>query len=198
VGNVGSRLYGAVEVAGSTVTGPLVDVPNLLPTNNPDATGNIRQEGFSVALLKDLADLEKRFNNRINEAVAEAFLSNTKLSAVAANIAVYAQILTPSVYQLLNSGVSVPLPTFQSDGTKATKDQLVAYGAALAGWNMQIFGAGIGFNFQLKLYETVPGTLGSGGSVGSMLYLLDYVASASIPSDQSEISPIFAFSIAVR
>ena len=133
MGNANSRLSGAVEVAGSTMTGPLLGALNLPPIDDPDFTGTIRQGGNPVALETSLAALEKRLYDRIGYLVRQQFLSNTKRSGTAANIAFDAGLVTPTRDVLANTGFTVPLPVFASDGVTATEDQIIGYTASLAG-----------------------------------------------------------------
>lgn len=122
MGNVNSRLGGAVEVAGSTVTGPILDVPNLLPVNDPDAVGTIRQGGFPVALMTSLAALEKRIYDRIIYQVREQYLSQLRRSVIGSSMAIG--------YPIINDGQTIPLP-FYDDGVQATKDQVVLVFASI-------------------------------------------------------------------
>lgn len=131
-GNVNSRLGGAVEVAGSTVTGPILGAPNLPPLTDPDFLGDIRQEGFKVALETSLAALEKRLYDRVSSQVREQFLSQTKRSGTSSNIAYHTESVETTVGVLL-AGIAIALPVF-SDGVTATSDQVVGYSYAMAGW----------------------------------------------------------------
>ena len=125
-GNVNNRMGGAVEVAGSTMTGSLLDVPNLLPVADPDATGTIRQGGFPVALMTSLAALEKRIYDRIIYQVREQYLSQLRRSVIGSSMA----FGYPDVY----NGNPVPLP-FYDDGIQATVDQIVVLVPAIARLN---------------------------------------------------------------
>ena len=132
-GNVNNRMGGAVEVAGSTMTGPLLDAPNLPPLQDPDFTGTIRQGGFSVALNTAIAALEKRTYDRIAYMVREQFLSSSKLSGSAANIAAYNTLTRITQAALNNPGLVIPLPVFATDGVTATEAQLLFYGWSVVG-----------------------------------------------------------------
>lgn len=132
MGNANSRLSGAVEVAGSTMTGPLLGALNLPPIDDPDFTGTIRQGGSPVALETSLASLEKRLYDRIGYLVRQQFLSNTKRSGTAANIAFAADCIQMTTADLV-TGYAIPLPVFQSDGITATEDQVLGYTWAIGG-----------------------------------------------------------------
>ena len=151
-GNVADRMGGAAEVAGSTMTGPLLDTPNLPPLENPDFIGTIQQGGFNVALLKNLAELERRLYDRVTFQVREQFLSQFQKSGTSANIAFYSKVKTDTWNHMLTGaagpgsdtptarnasvsaghdfqGMLVDLPVFSSDGITATDDQTIAHGA---------------------------------------------------------------------
>ena len=115
-GNVNNRMGGAVEVAGSTMTGSLLDVPNLLPVADPDATGTIRQGGFPVALMTSLAALEKRIYDRIIYQVREQYLSQLRKSIIGSSMAFGTGYVS-------HNG-TIPLPVYD-DGVTATISQLV-------------------------------------------------------------------------
>ena len=120
-GNVDNRMGGAVEVAGSTMTGSLLDAPNLPPLDNPDFTGTIRQGGFPVALLTALSDLEKRLYDRIAYQVREQFLSQTKRSTLGSTMAFG--------YGTVDHGGVVPLPRYD-DGIQAKIEEIVLLNVA--------------------------------------------------------------------
>ena len=155
-GNINSRLSGAVEVAGSTMAGPLLDAPNLPPKDDPDFTGTIRQGGSPVALETSLAALERRLYDRIGYLVRQQFLSNTKRSGTAANIAYDSGVAKPSRDTLFNVGYTVPLPVFESDGVTATEDQVLGYSLSLHG-AMWYVGAAEK-DYGMVLYESPEGS----------------------------------------
>lgn len=156
MGNANSRLSGAVEVAGSTMAGPLLDVPNLPPKDDPDFTGTIRQGGSPVALETSLAALERRLYDRIGYLVRQQFLSNTKRSGTAANIAYDSGVVRTTAHQLGATGYTIPLPVFQTDGITATPDQVLGYSIALCGAAWYIGDAEV--DWGVYLYETEPGS----------------------------------------
>lgn len=133
-GNVNSRVGGAVEVAGSTVTGPILDIPNLASLTDPDFIGTIRQDGMSVALTTALASLEKRTFDRLASLVREQYLSSNKVSGAGAAIAFDSQTFLMSGQAAIATGLTVPLPTFVSDGAVATAAQVRGYGCSIAGF----------------------------------------------------------------
>ena len=132
-GNVNNRMGGAVEVSGSTMTGPLLDAPNLPPLDDPDFTGTIRQGGFKVALNTEISALEKRIYDRIGYMVREQFLSQSGRSSTANNIAAYNTFVSISSAEFQSTGVAIPLPVFASDGVTATPAQLLFYGWSCVG-----------------------------------------------------------------
>ena len=136
-GNINTRMGGAVEVAGSTMTGPLLGAPNLPPLQDPDFAGTIQQGGFNVALQKNLADLEKRLQDRITYQVREQFLSQFQQSGTAANIAAYSKVSSISESAMSAggsfTGLAIDLPTFLSDGLTASPSQLLFYGWSIEG-----------------------------------------------------------------
>ena len=156
MGNANSRLSGAVEVAGSTMAGPLIDAPNLPPKDDPDFTGTIRQGGSPVALETSLAALERRLYDRIGYLVRQQFLSNTKRSGTAANIAYDSGVVSTTAHQLRDTGYTIPLPVFQSDGITATPDQVLGYSIALCGAAWYIGDAEV--DWGVYLYETEAGS----------------------------------------
>jgi hypothetical protein len=115
-GNVNSRLGGAVEVAGSTMTSALLGATNLPPLTDPDFIGTIRQGGFPVALMTALAALEKRVYDRIIYQIREQWLSNLRRSVIGSVMAFgYGTVAAKS---------AVPLPTYD-DGISATIGEVV-------------------------------------------------------------------------
>ena len=159
MGNANSRLSGAVEVAGSTMTGPLLDAPNLPPLDDPDFTGTIRQGGSPVALETSLASLEKRLYDRIGYLVRQQFLSNTKRSGTAANIAFESGVEALTLHAARDTGFTIPLPVFQSDGITATDDQILGYIYGIAGFEYYLDSIG-GYDgsIKYKLVEYTPGS----------------------------------------
>ena len=156
MGNANSRLSGAVEVAGSTMTGHLLGASNLPPIDDPDFTGTIRQGGSPVALETSLASLEKRLYDRIGYLVRQQFLSNTKRSGTSANIAYDSGVVSTTAHQLRDTGYTIPLPVFQSDGITATSDQVLGYSIALCGAAWYIGAAEV--DWGVYLYETSAGS----------------------------------------
>jgi hypothetical protein len=132
-GNINNVLGGAVQASGDTMTGPLLDAPNLPPLDSPNFLGTIDQDGFPVALKIDLAILSKRIYDQISSQVRSQFLSQFQQSAVAANIAFHAEVFTQTGTLWCSTGHAIPAPTFASDGATATDDQIKAYGFSLAG-----------------------------------------------------------------
>ena len=126
-GNVNNLNLGSVERGGDTVTGPILNIPNVLPTNNANATGTFTVNGFPVALQTDLSNLQMYLTELITTQVRQQFLSQYQQSGTASDIAFYS---TTGAYTAseLATGVAIPLPTFSSDGTTATATQLIGYG----------------------------------------------------------------------
>ena len=87
MGNMNNNGLGAVQTAGDTVTGPLNGVPNLLPTTDPDVSGTITENGFPLATELSLSQLQKFIMTQLKSMVRAQFLSQTKLSGTATNIA---------------------------------------------------------------------------------------------------------------
>jgi hypothetical protein len=132
--NINETQGGSVAVAGSSMTGPLLNSPNLPTLDDPDFQGTIRQDGFQVALMTALAALEKRTYDRLASLVREQFLGGSALSGAGGSIAFDSQTVYMTGTDAISTGVSIQLPTFRSDGVVATPDQVLGYGAALAGF----------------------------------------------------------------
>jgi hypothetical protein len=175
-GNVNSSLGGALNGGGDTATGPLLDLPNLAPINNPAFTGTMLLNGIAVALQTDLSAQQKSLYDDIVNGVSQQFLSQYQQSTTAANIAYYSSMATVTQNQMVygNSGftgLAIPLPTFLSDSLPATQGQLVGYGWSVVG---QSFGVG-GTSGIAKVIEISPST--GAASPGSRF--LGYVASST-------------------
>lgn len=160
-GNVNSPFFGGVNKAGDTVTGPILNIPNVLPEQDPDAQGSLSLDGFPVATQPALSQMYRSLIDYINTSVRQQFLNLTKLSGTAANIAANSLNYHLSITQMLTSGSTpagsgpgqaIILPTFLSDGVQATQEQVLAYGWALNGAPL----GGAGFH---NLIETAPGSM---------------------------------------
>jgi hypothetical protein len=132
-GNVNNQLGGAIKASGDTMTGPLLDAPNIPPLDSPKFLGTIDQDGFPVALKIDLASLSKRIYDQISSQVRSQFLSQFQQSAVAANIAFHAEVFVQTYTLWYSTGHAIAAPVFASDGATATDSQIIAYGYSLAG-----------------------------------------------------------------
>ena len=129
-GSINSSLGGALNGGGDTATGPLLDLPNLAPINNPAFTGTMLLNGIAVALQTDLSAQQKSLYDDIVNGVSQQFLSQYQQSTTAANIAFYRTLINAPYATLAatGAGVAIPLPTFLSDNIPATQAQLLAYG----------------------------------------------------------------------
>ena len=152
MGNMNNNGLGAVQTAGDTVTGPLNGVPNLLPTTDPDVSGTITENGFPLATELSLSQLQKFIMTQLKSMVRAQFLSQTKLSGTATNIAFlsgYSGLLSYTTMNGWNgsnpttfAGFIIPYATFKSDGLQATSDQELDYG-----WALTYFSPGIPENY---------------------------------------------------
>jgi len=172
-GNINNQFGGAVQKSGDTMTGPLLGAPNVPPLADPDFIGTIQQGGFNVALLKNLADLEKRLYDRVTFQVREQFLSQFQKSGTAANIAFHAAVKTDTWAHVITGGahdmgtagpgssseachasnpdfigILVDLPVFSSDGITATLDQTIAFGAIPLTTTFHVPGTGAAIDIQ--------------------------------------------------
>ena len=138
-GNVNNNLGGAVMVSGDTMTGPLLDAPNLPPLDSPDFEGTIAQDGYPVALQIDLSNLQKQLYDQISTQVRQQFLSQFQQSTTASDIAFLCSTYQTQFSDITsNSGTvffSIPYATFKSDGAVATPDQELGYGWAVESWS---------------------------------------------------------------
>lgn len=132
-GNINENLGGSVSKAGDTMTGSLLGAPNLPPIQDPDFQGTVEQAGFPLATLLALSQLQQNLKSYIDESVRAQFLSQTKLSGTAANVAFFSDVYTYSSGSANPGTISVPLPTFSSDSVQATRAQTIAYGVSLMG-----------------------------------------------------------------
>jgi hypothetical protein len=142
------------------MTGALLGATNLPPIQDPDFQGTVEQQGFPLATLLALAQQRQDLKTYIDNTVRAQFLSQTKLSGTAANIAIFSDALSiPSSTYGANDNpypFSVPLPTFSSDGVQATRAQCIGYGASFAGI---IGGGSSSFTGYNKLVETSSGSM---------------------------------------
>ena len=154
MGNMNDNALGSVQTAGDTMSGPLNSVPNLLPTTDPDASGTIRENGFPLATELSLSQLQQFIMTQLKSMVRAQFLSQTKLSGTAANVA-FGSGYVALTYAEISSGntYSIPYPVFQSDNIQATRGQILAYG-----WSLVVFSPGLDTN-HMGLVETATGSM---------------------------------------
>ena len=193
VGNMNDNGLGSVQAAGDTVAGPLNGVPNLLPTTDPDVSGTITENGFPLATELSLSQLQKFIMTQLKSMVRAQFLSQTKLSGSAANIA-FLSAYARMPYVELNgwgggnagfTGFMIPYATFQSDGMQATSDQELGYG-----WSLVYFSPGLNTN-SMGLVEVNP----TGTAVSPKSRRLGMVGDAG--SGTSEVAFLY-WSLCVR
>jgi len=131
-GNINEALGGAVSKSGDTMTGPLLGAPNLPPIDDPDFQGTPKQGGFPLATQLMLSRLQQNLRDYIAETVRAQFLSQTKLSGTAADVAANFTVLSYPLDTWVDTshvnGVAAPLPTFKSDNIQATPDQILFWG----------------------------------------------------------------------
>lgn len=181
---------GLVAQSGSTLTGPLLDIPNVAPIANPDFIGSLSLNGFPVALQQDLATLQQNINATIAAQVRSQFLSNFSESAVAQNIAF--QVTTQSALvsavstgsqqfpmtlaqaKAANSsfvGITIPYPVFASDGLTATAAQMVGVLWSYIETQYHVGGGGGDYAWNIQPLSDYPMILGiywaSGGGPSS-------------------------------
>lgn len=156
-GNVNNNMGGAVMVSGDTMTGPLLDAPNLPPLDSPNFLGTIDQDGFPVALQIDLSNLQKDLYDQISTQVRQQFLSQFQQSTTASDIAFLCSTFQAQYSDITsNTGTSfftIPYATFKSDGAVATPDQELGYGWAANGWSGT--GTSVGWT---RIEESSPGS----------------------------------------
>ena len=133
MGSGNSPLGGALNGGGDTATGPLLDLPNLLPSQNPAAFGTMTLNGFPIALQVDLADMQKNLYDYVGTQVSQQFLSQYQQSGTASDIAYLCATASFTLSNLNTSSpfFSIPLATFMSDGIQATASQELGYGFSL-------------------------------------------------------------------
>jgi len=136
-GNINNVMGGAVQAAGDTVTGPILNIPNYLPQTNANALGTFTLNGYPVALQTDLTNLQNTMTSLITNQVRAQFLSQYQQSSVAANICGYQTMTTMTVPGIMSgssyTGLAITLPSF-SDGVQAVASQLVDYGWSVVGF----------------------------------------------------------------
>lgn len=138
-GNVNNNFGGAVMASGDTMTGPLLDAPNLPPLDSPNFLGTIDQDGFPVALQIDLSNLQKDLYDQISTQVRQQFLSQFQQSTTASDIAFLCSTFQTQFSSITSdtgtSFFTIPYATFKSDGAVATPDQELGYGWAVESWS---------------------------------------------------------------
>jgi hypothetical protein len=124
----------AVQKSGDTMTGPLLDVPNLAPIDSPDFQNTAQLGGLNLATMLSLSQLRRGLLSYIDDSVRTQFLSQTKLSGTAADIAASFQVLSFPIDTWVDAdhvnGVVASFPVFQSDKVQATEGQILAWGYA--------------------------------------------------------------------
>ena len=181
---------GLVAQSGSTVTGPLINVPNVAPIANPDFTGTALLNGFPLALQQDLATIQQQINATIAAQVRSQFLSNFAGSPVAQNIAFSVTTqsalvsavstgsqtfpMTLAQAKAANSsfvGITIPYPVFASDGLTATAAQLLGVSWSYTQTPYHVGGGGGDYLWNIATLSDYPMILGiywaSGGGPSS-------------------------------
>jgi hypothetical protein len=156
LGNVDEEYGGAAALAGATFTGP-VTAPDVPPETDPDFLGTARQNGIPLALQTALSAQERRLYDRLDFLVEQQFLSKSRRSGSSADIAFDKTVVTLSQTDLVDNGVTVALPVFDSDGITATWDQVLMYCAIPVGraWHDNSIS---GVNDAFRLLETSEGS----------------------------------------
>ena len=177
---------GLVAQSGSSVTGPILNIPNYLPTTNPNAIGDMTVNGFPVALQADLATMAQQMNANMANLVRSQFLSNFSQTAVAENIAFYSEVVTTTVANIgvgyfsgqtdygsgaptlaqaqaiattqsrTFQGIPIPLPVFSSDGLTATTNQLKGYGWSMVQWPIHVGSTGGEYQYYIQELSDTP------------------------------------------